>query len=49
MTLVLILEIAAFLLFLIGTSGWAPQYPRSFIAAGLACWVLSTFVNGVFH
>lgn len=47
MTLVLILEILAFVLFCVGA--WNPPFPRSFIAAGLAAWVLSTFVGGIFH
>lgn len=47
MTLILILRILAFVLFLVGT--WNPPYPRSFISAGLAAWVLSTFVDGIFH
>lgn len=42
-----ILLIAAFILFLLATLG-IPDAPRfRIIAAGLSCWVLSTFVGGL--
>lgn len=42
----LILQIFAFVCFVI--AAYAPAWPRpNLIAAGLAFWVLSTFINGV--
>jgi hypothetical protein len=46
MTLILILQVFAFVCFCL--AAYNPPWPRpNLIAAGLAFWVLSLFVNGV--
>jgi hypothetical protein len=48
MNLKLILLVVAFLLFLLGAVGvGGPKFDRfGFVAAGLACWVLSLLIGG---